>query len=217
MGPKGIIARILSGVLLFGFSIEEGKKLAEKFIGGNSNACDLVAKEMEKLGYRCGAGDAGSCQLLYQLQGFLTAKVAGLGFPMPPGFHPSQQVGQFPPQQQQKPIILHGSSPKEVVGELQKKCEKGGGGECLTLAQWYEWGYFVEKNGAEALKYYEEACKKGEGEGCYIAGLAWLGEKGLTRTPPNRKIALTYFKRGCKLKHQQSCEKVGELLSSGGE
>ncbi|MEO1942181.1 MAG: tetratricopeptide repeat protein [Campylobacterales bacterium] len=214
MKLKGIIVGVLSGVLLFGFSIEEGKKLADKCIGGNSKACDLVAKEMEKLGHRCGTGDTGSCQLLYQLQGMLTAKVAKLGL-IAPGFHPSQEMNQFPVQQ--KPIILHGSSPEEVVGELRKKCEKGDGEGCLTLAQWYEWGYFVTRNGAEALKYYEKACKEGEGEGCYIAGLAWLGEKGLTRTPPNRKVALNYFKKGCKLKNQQSCEKVGELLSTGEE
>lgn len=84
---------------------------------------------------------------------------------------------------------------------------EAGGQNCIALAQ----NYREQRNWAEALKHYELACEKNEGQGCFFAQEIYNYVK---HTPGKWKFFLS---KGCNLGHTGSCYKLAYYAQSYGE
>lgn len=79
-----------------------------------------------------------------------------------------------------------------------------GSQNCVALAQ----NYREQRNWEEALKYYEMACDKENGQGCFLAQEIYNFVKS---TPGKWKYLLT---RGCKFNHANACYKLAYYAQS---
>jgi len=128
--------------------------------------------------------------------------------------------------------------------DCEKQCQAGEAVSCAIVGAMYERGTGVKPSAQTAFKYYKQACKSGNIDGC--TGQAYLyskGEGGITedgakaekmfidackrgngracsglgqrvRLKGNVRMALPYFARGCQLGYSRACFYQGSFGST---
>ena len=71
----------------------------------------------------------------------------------------------------------------------------------------YYYGYGVNKDVAKALKYEQIACNENFAKGCKGAGWIYKHDK------KDDDLALSYYKKGCKLGSGEACNEAGVVLA----
>lgn len=105
---------------------------------------------------------------------------------------------------------LQGVEPdiSKAISFVKKGCYSGCGENCNFLGRIYE-----KNNNPEAIVYYNKACKKSNGNGCYKIGfMYYLGSNGFSK---DFKKALNYFLEACKNDYAQGCTFAGVSYKTG--
>jgi TPR repeat protein len=110
-------------------------------------------------------------------------------------------------------IFGSGCKPRSEEG-LEKGCNEGKLDECVTLADHYELGDYVQipKDSKKAVALYEKACTAGNSSGCYGLGLAYENGHGVE---VNESKAFQLYQTGCNGDSLVACNKVGEFYAKG--
>ncbi len=99
------------------------------------------------------------------------------------------------------------ADPKKVVGYLDRACELGYGGACLTLATAFR-GEKDAASLAQAISYYEKGCEKGNASSCNTLALAY--EKG-----PKKSAKFSMVSRPLGLKRNKKKARFFRDRASG--
>jgi TPR repeat protein len=91
---------------------------------------------------------------------------------------------------------------------LERGCNGGNPSACAEL------GLYADKyeSGAQAPMLFEQACKDGARDGCFLAG-----KKKMDTGKPARKEGAALLKKACDAEHEEACDQVGPMLERGGD
>ncbi len=97
----------------------------------------------------------------------------------------------------------------KALKDFEDKCNGREADACETLGDYYLGQYDPSiKNGPKALGYYGRACGSGVWASC--TELAHLYERGEPPIPPNKTLAMTYYKMACtNTGEAEACKKSG--------
>ncbi|MDW8248018.1 MAG: hypothetical protein RMJ98_01785 [Myxococcales bacterium] len=89
---------------------------------------------------------------------------------------------------------------------LERGCFGGNPSACAEL------GLYADKyeSGVQAFALFEQACKEGAREGCFLAG-----KKKLEAGKSARKEGAVLLKKACDAEHEEACDWVGPMLERG--
>jgi hypothetical protein len=77
---------------------------------------------------------------------------------------------------------------------------------CFNLGMLIQEG-LLSGTDEEQAELFRKSCDVGHGLGCFNAGIV----RSRAKTPKAKKAALSFFKRGCRAKHEPSCARRDEL------
>lgn len=98
---------------------------------------------------------------------------------------------------------------KKAGNEFFKKaCEYGTPEGCYELARSYVRGQGVELNFKKAEEFHAKACEMHHARGCYNVGALNTNPKAKAHMKQDRDKAKAFFKQGCDLGDEQSCENL---------
>lgn len=108
---------------------------------------------------------------------------------------------------------------EKALEKFEESC-KVNGDACYQLALIYKNGLGVDQDHDEEQEYYEEACEKGNANGClaikspekacdYGSGEACFNLAELNKNP---EIQENYYNKACEKKNGMGCKKLGEIL-----
>jgi uncharacterized protein len=100
-----------------------------------------------------------------------------------------------------------------MLAELEAKCESGRAGDCTSLGQALEWGWYsIDRDRPHARALYQKACDLGDGTACNLLAGAVSTGRGVAKDPAK---AARFLQRGCDAGDAVNCERLALVHAKG--